>query len=168
MSMRKKVTSGLLLGLMSLAGVSIYDDYLIYQQCSKKAMDQAVNNPRLLAVLGEHIEKGPWYEATMGLDHEGHSASCTFSVIGSLGTANLHLRAVKFEEKRNWLSPYAPGITGGRWEVLTLEALVPSVITHGRKRLNLMQPMTDTSDVGDQRVGTELDALLNSDAHREV
>ncbi len=71
-------------------------------------------------------------------------------------------------EKRNWLSPYAPGITGGRWEVLTLEALVPSVITHGRKRLNLMQPMTDTSDVGDQRVGTELDALLNSDAHREV
>jgi hypothetical protein len=33
--MRKKVTSGLLLGLMSLAGVSIYDDYLIYQQCSK-------------------------------------------------------------------------------------------------------------------------------------
>jgi hypothetical protein len=95
--MRKKVTSGLLLGLMSLAGVSIYDDYLIYQQCSEKAMDQAVNNPQLLAVLGEHIEKGPWYEATMGLDHEGHSASCTFSVIGSLGTANLHLRAVKFE-----------------------------------------------------------------------
>jgi len=45
---------------------------------------------------------------------------------------------------------------------------VPSVITHGRKRLNLMQPTTDTSDVGDQRVGTELDALLNSDAHREV
>ncbi len=71
-------------------------------------------------------------------------------------------------EKRNWLSPYALGITGGRWEVLTLEALVPSVITHGRKRLNLMQPTTDTSDVGDQRVGTELDALLNSDAHREV
>jgi hypothetical protein len=35
MSTRKKVTSGLLLGLMSLAGVSIYDDYLIYQQCSK-------------------------------------------------------------------------------------------------------------------------------------
>ncbi len=35
MSMRKKVTSGLLLGLMSLAGVSIYDDYLIYQQCSE-------------------------------------------------------------------------------------------------------------------------------------
>jgi len=63
----------------------------------RKAMDQAANNPQLLAVLGEHIEKGPWYEATMGLDREGHSASCTFSVIGSLGTANLHLRAVKFE-----------------------------------------------------------------------
>jgi len=60
-------------------------------------MDHAVNNPQLLAVLGEHIEQGPWYEATMGLDHEGHSASCTFSVIGSLGTANLHLQVVKFE-----------------------------------------------------------------------
>ncbi len=71
-------------------------------------------------------------------------------------------------EKRNWLSPYAPGITGGRWEVLTLEALVPSVITHGQKRLNLMQLRTDTTDVGDQRAGTELDALLNFDAHREV
>jgi hypothetical protein len=33
----------------------------------------------------------------MGLDHEGHSASCTFSVIGSLGTANLHLQVVEFE-----------------------------------------------------------------------
>jgi hypothetical protein len=70
-------------------------------------------------------------------------------------------------EKRNWLSTYALGITGGRWEVLTLDALVPRVITHGRKWFNLMQPMTDTSDVGDQRVGTELDALLNSDAHCE-
>ncbi|KAH9561056.1 hypothetical protein CY35_06G142300 [Sphagnum magellanicum] len=96
-------------------------------------MDHAVNNPQLLAVLGEHIEQGPWYKATMGFDHEGHSASCTFSVIGSLGTANLHLQVVKFEEKRNWLSTYALGITGGRWEVLTLDALVPRVITHGRK-----------------------------------
>jgi len=60
-------------------------------------MDHAVNNPQLLAVLGEHIEQGPWYEATMGLDHEGHSACCTFSMIGSLGTANLHLQVVKFE-----------------------------------------------------------------------
>jgi hypothetical protein len=71
-------------------------------------------------------------------------------------------------EKRNWLSLYALGITGGRWQVLTLEALVPSVITHGQKRLNLMQLRTDTTDVGDQRAGTELDALLNFDAHREV
>ncbi len=63
----------------------------------RKAMDHAVNNPQLLAVLGEHIEQGPWYEATMGLDHEGHSACCTFSMIGSLGTANLHLQVVKFE-----------------------------------------------------------------------
>jgi hypothetical protein len=60
-------------------------------------MDHAVNNPQLLAVLGEHIEQGPWYEATIGLDHEGHSASCTFSMICSLGTANLHLQVVKFE-----------------------------------------------------------------------
>jgi hypothetical protein len=60
-------------------------------------MDHTVNNPQLLAVLGEHIEQGSWYEATIGLDHEGHSASCTFSMIGSLGTANLHLQVVKFE-----------------------------------------------------------------------
>ncbi len=62
---------------------AIYDVWLVLKRVSlcRKAMDQAVNNPRLLAVLGEHIEKGP----------------CTFSVIGSLGTANLHLRAVKFE-----------------------------------------------------------------------
>jgi hypothetical protein len=59
-------------------------------------MDHAVNKT-LLAVLGEHIEQGPWYEAVMGLDHEGHSASCTFCVNGSLGTANLHLQVVKFE-----------------------------------------------------------------------
>ncbi len=45
-----------------------------------KAMDHAVKKT-LLAVLGEHTEQGPWY-AAMGLDHEGHSASCTFCVIG--------------------------------------------------------------------------------------
>ncbi len=80
----------------------------------RKAMDRTVNNPRLLAVLGEHIEQGPWYEAVMGLDHEGLSASCTFCVIGSLGTVNLHLQVVKFEGAVLFLSlSLSPLFCGG-------------------------------------------------------
>ena len=158
MSFCRKFTTVMLLGSMGVAGVSIYDDYLIFEQCSKwvttlcyttfsclwiwpiwvvvaiygvqnswtdrkelvsmnnnsglfrdsqckirgcclrrRAMEKATTDTRLKDILGEHIQQGPWYEATMGVDHEGHSASCSFPVTGSLGSANLHLRAVRYE-----------------------------------------------------------------------
>lgn len=63
----------------------------------RKALEKAAHDTQLKKILGEHIEIGDWYESTIGVDHEGHSAYCNFPVKGSLNNANIHLRAVRFE-----------------------------------------------------------------------
>ncbi|KAG0572434.1 hypothetical protein KC19_VG094800 [Ceratodon purpureus] len=97
MSFCAKFTSAVVLGAMGISGVSIYDDYLIFQQVSKKALAKANVDSEFKAIVGENIDQGPWYEASMTVDHEGHSAACSFPVSGSLCSANIHLRAVRYE-----------------------------------------------------------------------
>jgi hypothetical protein len=54
-------------------------------------------DPEFRAVVGENVDQGHWYEASMTVDHEGHSAMCSFPVSGTLCSANIHLRAVRYE-----------------------------------------------------------------------
>lgn len=51
-------------------------------------------------------------------------------------------------EKYKWLTPYFPGFSGGRWEVLVLEALVPTNNPPARQRLNLIQRKPKIGDGG--------------------
>ncbi|XP_024401972.1 uncharacterized protein [Physcomitrium patens] len=148
MSFRRKLTSLLVLGVTGVGALSIWDDYLIFHQCSKGALDIANSDSELKTILGENIAQGPLYAATMGLDREGNSAQCSFPVTGSLDSGNLHLRAVRYEEKYKWLTPYFPGFSGGRWEVLVLEALVPTNNPPARQRLNLIQRKPKIGDGG--------------------
>ncbi|KAG0572435.1 hypothetical protein KC19_VG094800 [Ceratodon purpureus] len=123
MSFCAKFTSAVVLGAMGISGVSIYDDYLIFQQVSKKALAKANVDSEFKAIVGENIDQGPWYEASMTVDHEGHSAACSFPVSGSLCSANIHLRAVRYEETNSFASYFVlPG--SGEWELVVLEALM--------------------------------------------
>lgn len=86
------------LGVTGIGALSIFDDYLIFQQCSQSALETANSDSELKTILGEKIEQGPLYAATLGVDREGNSANCSFPVAGSLAKGNLHLRAVRYEE----------------------------------------------------------------------
>ncbi|KAJ7558362.1 hypothetical protein O6H91_04G035900 [Diphasiastrum complanatum] len=131
----------LLLGATGVAAASALKNILIYHGCSSKAMERAAKDPRMKKLLGESIEKGFWYEASLGLSHEGRSASCSFPIYGNQGHANLHLRAVKYEETGNKLANLNI-FSQGNWEVLVLEALVPSSSSESANkldRINLME-----------------------------
>lgn len=122
MSFCRKFTAAAVFGGIGIGGLTVYNDYLIFQQCSKSALAKANSDSSLKTILGENIEQGPWYEATMAVDHEGHSAMCHFPVSGSLASANIHLRAVRYEETKSFMSYFVlPG--SGNWELLVLEAL---------------------------------------------
>lgn len=64
--------------------------------CSK-AMEKACHDPRLMRKLGDNIQQGPWWESSLCIDHEGHSAACHIPITGSRGHARMHLRAVRYE-----------------------------------------------------------------------
>ncbi|CAM6095747.1 unnamed protein product [Calypogeia fissa] len=127
-----------------LVSYNICDDLVIYDRCSSKAMETASQDPRLKEILGDEIQRGPWhwYEASLAVAHEGQSASCSFPVSGSHGTGSLHLKAVRFNGRRDSFLPRM--MDGGHWEVLMLEALIPSSSGGENsvprlQRINLMQ-----------------------------
>lgn len=54
-----------------------------------------MNNKAMIEAMGEPIEKGPWYNASLAVSQQRHSVSCSFPVIGPQGTGILHLKAVR-------------------------------------------------------------------------
>jgi hypothetical protein len=56
-----------------------------------------MNNPQLLAVLGELNRDPNMRPEWLWTVKASHSASCTYPVTGSLGTANLQVLAVLFK-----------------------------------------------------------------------
>jgi hypothetical protein len=64
-----------------------------------------------MMMIGEYVDQGPWYEATMDTAHEGHSATCTFPVHGTHGSAELRVRAVRYE--------------GGHWSLFSTCPCLP-------------------------------------------
>ncbi|KAG0582224.1 hypothetical protein M758_3G042800 [Ceratodon purpureus] len=134
----RKATSLVVFGLMGVTGTGIYDDYLVFKQCSTKAIAKARNDPRLMRMIGDYVDQGPWYEATMDTAHEGHSATCRFPVHGTHGSAKLCVRAVRYEERMSSQFYYVwPG--QGQWEMLVLEALIPQPNKEDTIRIDLLQ-----------------------------
>ncbi|KAL0702971.1 hypothetical protein Bca4012_059093 [Brassica carinata] len=60
-----------------------------------KAMEKVMRNKAMIEAIGEPIEKGPWYNASLAVSQQRHSVSCSFPVIGPQGTGILHLKAVR-------------------------------------------------------------------------
>lgn len=58
-------------------------------------MEKVYTNVAIKDALGEPIEKGPWYNASLAVAHKRHSVSCTFPVSGPQGNGVLQLKAVK-------------------------------------------------------------------------
>ncbi|KAL3838414.1 hypothetical protein ACJIZ3_023005 [Penstemon smallii] len=119
----RKVVSGALICLTGGVALSALDDLVIYHGCSRKALEKASKSQAIIEAIGEPIERGPWYNASLAVAHKRQSVSCTFPVSGPQGTAIFQLKAVRSGDD-TWFSILRPR----DWEILVMEALlhVPS------------------------------------------
>ncbi|XP_010467833.1 PREDICTED: uncharacterized protein LOC104747826 isoform X2 [Camelina sativa] len=108
-SFGRKAVSFVLITVTGGVALSALDDLSIYRGCSSKAMEKVINSKAMIEAIGEPIEKGPWYSASLAVSHQRHSVSCSFPVIGPQGTGILHLKAVRdgdsllgFLKQRDW------------------------------------------------------------------
>ncbi|KAL0803107.1 hypothetical protein Bca101_058283 [Brassica carinata] len=94
-SFGRKAVSFVLITVTGGVALSAFDDLSIYRGCSSKAMEKVMRNKAMIEAIGEPIEKGPWYNASLAVSQQRHSVSCSFPVIGPQGTGILHLKAVR-------------------------------------------------------------------------
>ncbi|KAL8143002.1 hypothetical protein V2J09_016034 [Rumex salicifolius] len=122
-SFGRKAVSTVLLCLTGGVALSAIDDLAVYHGCSSKAMEKVSVNQALINAIGEPVEKGPWYNASLAVANKRNSVSCSFPVSGPQGNGILHLKAVRNGE---WslLSFFQPR----EFEILMMDALlhVPS------------------------------------------
>eukprot|EP00850_Spirogloea_muscicola_P011692 SM000073S21468 [mRNA] locus=s73:539972:540538:+ [translate_table: standard] len=110
-------------------------------------MAKVLGDDRLAEALGPPLQAGPWYNASIGVAHEGHSASCTFPVVGAHGNASVRVKAVRIGGGRStlWYNTVGPG----RWDILVLVASVQESLKVPSRRINLLQPGDDGPKIGD-------------------
>ncbi|XP_021280590.1 uncharacterized protein LOC110413898 isoform X2 [Herrania umbratica] len=118
-SFARKAVSFVLITVTGGVALSALDDLAIYHGCSSKAMEKASKNQTIIDAIGEPIEKGQWYNASLAVAHKRHSVSCTFPISGPQGTGVLQLKAVRNGDD-NWYSYILPQ----DWEILIMEALL--------------------------------------------
>ncbi|OVA02314.1 Cytochrome oxidase assembly protein 1 [Macleaya cordata] len=122
-TLSRKVVPILLISLTGGVALSAINDLAIYHGCSSKAMEKASQSQAILDALGEPIERGPWYNASLAVAHRRSSVSCTFPVSGPRGTGIFQLKAVR-EGDDSWLPYLLPFLRQQNWEILIMEALV--------------------------------------------
>ncbi|KAG2713731.1 hypothetical protein I3760_04G189100 [Carya illinoinensis] len=116
---RKAVSFVLFTGTGGVA-LSALDDLAIYRSCSSKALEKASKNQAVIDAIGEPIERGPWYSASLAMAHKRHSVSCTFPVSGPQGSGIFQLKAVHNGADDSWLSSLQPR----DWDILIMDALL--------------------------------------------
>ncbi|KAG6719187.1 hypothetical protein I3842_04G189700 [Carya illinoinensis] len=87
---------------------------------ASKALEKASKNQAVIDAIGEPIERGPWYSASLAMAHKRHSVSCTFPVSGPQGSGIFQLKAVHNGADDSWLSSLQPR----DWDILIMDALL--------------------------------------------
>ncbi|KAJ3693116.1 hypothetical protein LUZ60_012211 [Juncus effusus] len=134
------------IGLISLAGgfaLSAVNDLAIFHGCTKKAIEKASENQKIVESIGVPIMRGPWYDASLAVGHKRSSVSCTFPVSGPNGSAIFQLKAI-----RNGDDGMFSFMKHHDWEILLMEALihVPSNDeTNQSFRISLTDPLQSDS-----------------------
>ncbi|KAJ0254150.1 Cytochrome oxidase complex assembly protein [Hirschfeldia incana] len=118
-SFGRKAVSFVLITVTGGVALSALDDLSIYRGCSSKAMEKVMRNKAMTEAIGEPIEKGPWYNASLAVSQQRHSVSCSFPVVGPQGTGILHLKAV-----RNGEDSLFGFLQQRDWDILIMDALV--------------------------------------------
>lgn len=137
-SSSRKVVSIVLFSLTGGVALSALDDLVIYHGCSSKAMEKASQNQAIIDAIGDPIERGPWYNASLAVAHRRNSVSCTFPVSGPQGTGIFQLKAVRTGEDA-WFPYFRPR----DWEILIMEALL-HVPTNEEKQQTFRISLSDS------------------------
>ncbi|KAI4993919.1 hypothetical protein ZWY2020_008232 [Hordeum vulgare] len=68
--------------------------------CCSQAMEKATQNKQVASAMGEPITRGPWYSASIVVNHAKRSVACTFPVSGPQGDGLLKFKVVRLGEKQ--------------------------------------------------------------------
>lgn len=134
--------------LLSLAGgfaLSAFNDLAIFNGCSRKAIEKASENKKVVEAIGEPILRGPWYNATLAVGYKRNTVSCTFPVFGPQGSGIFRLKAARTGEDSLFSF-----LRHNDWDILVMDALL-HVPTNDEKnqtvRVNLMDIDRTSSSV---------------------
>ncbi|KAK3145317.1 hypothetical protein QOZ80_4AG0327190 [Eleusine coracana subsp. coracana] len=118
-----------LLGLTGAVGASAVSDLSVFLSCSSQAIEKATQNQQIVDAIGVPIVRGPWYSASIAVNHARHSVSCTFPVSGPQGNGLLKFKAVRLGDE-SWFSFLQPS----DWEILLMDAILDIPTEDGKHR----------------------------------
>nr|CAB3486439.1 unnamed protein product [Digitaria exilis] len=118
-----------LLGLTGAVAASAVSDLSVFLSCSSQAIEKATQNQQIVNAIGKPIVRGPWYSASIAVNHAKHSVSCTFPVSAPQGNGLLKFKAVRLGEE-SWYSFLQPS----DWEILIMDAILDIDTEDGKHR----------------------------------
>ncbi|RLM64553.1 uncharacterized protein C2845_PM16G01180 [Panicum miliaceum] len=118
-----------LLGLTGAVAASAVSDLSVFLSCSSQAIDKATQNQQIVNAIGKPIVRGPWYSASIAVNHARHSVSCTFPVSAPQGSGLLKFKAVRLGDE-SWYSFLKPS----DWEILIMDAILDIHTEDGKHR----------------------------------
>ncbi|XP_020577866.1 uncharacterized protein LOC110023007 [Phalaenopsis equestris] len=117
--LRRRVIPIVLLSLTGGFTLSAVNDIAIFHGCSKKAIEKATEDKKIVEALGTPIVRGPWYDASLAVGHRRNWVSCTFPVFGPQGSGTFQLKAFRRGEDK-WFS----FLQHHDWDLVAMEALI--------------------------------------------
>ncbi|TVU07018.1 hypothetical protein EJB05_47057, partial [Eragrostis curvula] len=118
-----------LLGLTGAVGASAVSDLSVFLSCSSQAIEKATQNQQIVDAIGKPIVRGPWYSASIAVNHARHSVSCTFPVSAPQGNGLLKFKAVRLGDE-SWFS----FLQRSDWEILIMDAILDIPTEDGKHR----------------------------------
>ncbi|CAL5028852.1 unnamed protein product [Urochloa decumbens] len=118
-----------LLGLTGAVAASAVGDLSVFLSCSSQAIEKATQNQQIVNAIGKPIVRGPWYSASIAVNHARHSVSCTFPVSAPQGSGLLKFKAVRLGDE-SWYSFLLPS----DWEILIMDAILDIHTEDGKHR----------------------------------
>lgn len=117
--LRRRVIPIVLLSLTGGFALSAVNDIAIFHGCSKKAVEKASENQKIVEALGTPIVRGPWYDASLAVGHRRNWVSCTFPVSGPHGSGTFQMKAFRRGDDKWWSF-----LQRHDWDIVAMEALI--------------------------------------------
>lgn len=120
----RAVGGAVLGGLFAYALADATNDAVTYSLLKRQAMQTVEEHVELKQQLGCPYAPGPWYNSSITFTHAGHIANMTFTLHGAQSSTEVSLRAVR--RTFPWGTLLYNLVGPGEWQVVVMEALVPS------------------------------------------